>query len=535
MRLKWRLMLLFLAVGALVSVVFAVAAYQSLRLNMMEGADARLQTAAHAIKELVPPDYHEAITGPDSVDEDTFTQGMEQLSRYADSTGLAYVYTYMRFNDRVVTTASSATSQEWEQGTHDVFFQHYDTAPPEVYNAFADGEKRYLTYEDSYGAFRSIFLPVDTGDGRYFVIGADLDLEFLESELQQLMLLSAAIGTGVFLLTLLVAPLAARPLAKPLARLDALTNRLSTNSFQLSADDETMLGAIARRRDELGTVAGTQLAMVHRLQSFLQELEREVAKRERTEGELATARAIQLGMLPRMNLSPAVASRCELDARMIPAHEVGGDLYDYFMLDDHRILIVVGDVAGKGPGAALFMAITRTLIKAHARNSAIESPAKLIEVVNRELALDNPQELFITLMIGVLDIRNGDFVYADGGHDAPLILRANGGVEDVTKVAGTALGVLPDITYRDGHLHLAPGDMLILFTDGVTEARGPTEELFTRLRLQKSLGHHETGGITAKVVVGRILSALDDFSEGSEQADDITLLAISRRDETQTG
>ena len=160
MTLTRRLRLLFIALGAVVSTAFTIAAYESLRFALLAGADEQLQAAAYAVDESFSSDYHRAITGPDSVTPERFLAGMHQLSRYADRAGFSYVYTYMRFDGRVVTTASSATDTEWRTETHDVFFQHYATAPPEVYAAFEDGQTRFLTYKDSYGAFRSIFVPI---------------------------------------------------------------------------------------------------------------------------------------------------------------------------------------------------------------------------------------------------------------------------------------------------------------------------------------------------------------------------------------
>ncbi len=528
MKLKWRLMILLIFVGAFASVIFSVAAYQSLRHNMIYGADKRLETAAYAVAELFPPAYHRAIRDASSVDKAQFLSSIEQLSRYANRTGMAYVYTYMLFDGKVVTTATSATQEELADGTHDVFFQHYHTAPDEVYAAFADGLVRYLTYEDRYGEFRSIFLPMETGDGRYFVIGADLDLEYLQENLRMLLLVAIAIGSGVFMLTLLVALIGARPLVRPLVTLSDLTEHLMENSFQLPPTQENALRQIGRRRDEVGTLAKAQMEMVLRLRRFLEELEKEVAARERTESELAIARSIQLGMLPQKGLNASAAQQCELDARMIPAREVGGDFYDYFMLDEQRLFLAIGDVSGKGPGAALFMAVTRTLIKSHALSGGLTNPAALLNLVNNELVEDNPKNLFVTVIAGVLDLHSGVFTYADGGHDAPLIVRADGRIEDVCKEAGIALGVFPEFAYQETTLQLYPGDVLILFTDGVTEAMGPQEKMFSRNTLRQTLAHIEIDPVTAQITLNRILETLEQFCAGEDQSDDITLLAVNR-------
>ncbi|WP_006787640.1 PAS domain S-box protein [Thiorhodospira sibirica] len=216
MHIKRRLLISLLSIGALTALLFALAAHQSLRYSLIQGYDKQLQAAAQAMLELVPPGYHAQITGPDSVSPEKFLTGMHRLSRYADQAGFAYIYTYMLFDGRVVTTASSATENEWAKGTHDVFFQHYDTAPPEVYQSFADGQTRYLKYGDRYGEFRSIFLPVDLEDGRRYLIGVDIYLEDLERELRNLFVLSVGIGVSVFLLTGLPMLWATRTIIRPL-------------------------------------------------------------------------------------------------------------------------------------------------------------------------------------------------------------------------------------------------------------------------------------------------------------------------------
>jgi|GEM_PF-938125 len=525
-----RLRLLFLALGAVISIAFTIGAYQSLRFALLAGADEQLRAAAYAVDELFSDDYHRAISGPASVSPERFLEGMRRLSRYADRAGFAYVYTYMRVDGQVVTTATSATPEEWRDGTQDVFFNLYDTAPPEVDLSFDDGQTRFLSYTDGYGAFRSIFMPMDTGDGRRYLIGADLSLDSLHAELRELLWLSLAIGGGVFLLTLILSELGSRPLVRPLLDLTGLTSRLAESNFQIDHIDGQSLRTMSERRDEVGTLAQAQMEMLSRLQAFLVELEREVAKREHTEGELAVARAIQLGMLPQLGLDERARRRCHLEAEMIAAREVGGDLYDYFMLDERRLFIAIGDVAGKGPGAALFMAVTLTLIKAHAQHSGCESPAALLERVNDELERDNPQQLFVTMIAGVLDLDTGVLVYADAGHDAPLIVRAGGLIEDVEKLPGMALGVWPSFQFAEARLQLEPGDVLVFFTDGVTEAMDANEALFSRDRLKRTLAEIKSRPTNAQDALDSILAAVQEFAAGQEQADDITLLVVGRRE-----
>ncbi len=259
MQIKRRLLVSLFSIGALTALLFALAAHQSLRYSLIQGYDMQLRAAAYAMLELLPPGYHAQITGPDSVSPEKFLTGMHRLSRYADQAGFAYIYTYMLFDGRVVTTASSATQSEWAKGTHDVFFQHYDTAPPEVYQSFADGQTRYLKYGDRYGEFRSIFLPVDLEDGRRYLIGVDIYLKDLEAELRNLLVLSVGIGGGVFLLTGLPMLWATRAIIRPLEmeqRLQAIFDGLEALVYVCDLEKGRILLVNAYARQVFGDQEG---------------------------------------------------------------------------------------------------------------------------------------------------------------------------------------------------------------------------------------------------------------------------------------
>ena len=247
--------------------------------------------------------------------------------------------------------------------------------------------------------------------------------------------------------------------------------------------------------------------------------------KEAIEGELRVARDIQMGIVPR--IFPAFPDRPELElfAVLDSAKEVGGDFYDYYALDDDRIFLVIGDVSGKGVPASLVMAVTMTLFKAYARPE--RDPAAVAAKVNDKLAAGNDSGLFVTAFCAVLDVRTGEVRYANAGHNPPLVLRDGGtaaAVQYLPRGGGLVLGAMPDYPYRTGALTLAPGDSLVLYTDGVTEAMDTADALFGEERLLRACRGERHRG--PKYVVDSLFGAVRTFAGSAPQSDDITILAV---------
>jgi sigma-B regulation protein RsbU (phosphoserine phosphatase) len=256
----------------------------------------------------------------------------------------------------------------------------------------------------------------------------------------------------------------------------------------------------------------------------IHELRQAERNRERLlvmERDLATAAQIQRSFLPQPD--PALAGRPDVavHACMLPARAVGGDFYDYFLLDGRRLAVVVGDVAGKGVPAALFMAVTRTLLRAHAFRGL--DPAACLAAVNEELLRDCASMLFVTVFYGILDTGTGELDYSTGGHHLPFLLRGGGGVEAVNG-KGLLVGALPEAVYRSGRLRLAPGDVAFFFTDGVIEARDPGGRQFSRQALEAALGQCDRSD--PERIVEDVIAAVQRFAAGAPQWDDLTALAL---------
>ncbi len=293
-------------------------------------------------------------------------------------------------------------------------------------------------------------------------------------------------------------------------------------SLLLGQPFDTALAVIKAATVPMLTANAVGMAIfVFIMRNILEARETRRAK-EAIEGELRVARDIQMGIVPR--IFPAFPDRPEVElfAILDPAKEVGGDFYDYYALDADHIFLVIGDVAGKGVPASLVMAVTMTLFKAYARPD--RGPAEVAAKVNAKLAHDNDSGLFVTAFCAVLDLGTGTLRYANAGHNPPLVLRRDQITDFVPRVGGVVLGAIPEAIYRTGTLTLAPGEALVLYTDGVTEAMDINRALFGNERLLEVCRAYRN--CYPKAVVEGVFEAVRAYAGDAPQSDDITLLAV---------
>ncbi len=258
------------------------------------------------------------------------------------------------------------------------------------------------------------------------------------------------------------------------------------------------------------------------LQESFDNLRRTTTAKERMESELNIGRDIQMSMLPLE--FPAFPHRTDFTvfATLEPAREVGGDFYDFFLLDEDRFCFCVGDVSGKGVPAALFMAVTKTLIKSRATNDF--SPASILTHVNDEISANNDSAMFVTLWLGILDVTSGTLEYTNAGHNPPYLLRHTGEVVRLAERHGPVIGAVDGLVYSEGSGQLERGDVVFVYTDGVTEAMDPDGQLYEEDRLVEVLQSSDIDSVESLVH-----ASTDDvwrFQADAEQADDVTVLAV---------
>jgi len=246
------------------------------------------------------------------------------------------------------------------------------------------------------------------------------------------------------------------------------------------------------------------------------------SQKDRMEEELNIGRDIQMSMLPLE--FPAFPDRTEFSVQALlkPAREVGGDFYDFFFINQDEICLVVGDVSGKGVPAALFMAVTKTMIKTRAMDDP--SPASIVTRVNDEMSADNPSSMFVTLFVAICNVRAGVCRYTNAGHNPPYIKRNSGELECLDQRHGPIIGAIEGLAYKESQASLSQSDQLLIFTDGVTEAMDTEGSLYSENRLEELLNSSRFN--TAETLVSDTLISVETFATGTEQADDITILAF---------
>jgi len=261
-----------------------------------------------------------------------------------------------------------------------------------------------------------------------------------------------------------------------------------------------------------------QIDYVHRSQQ-------EHSQLESLKSDLAIASEIQQAILPRVFPPfPEEASKMDIAASMTPAKDVGGDFYDFFRIDDDHIGFLIADVSGKGIPAAIFMAVSRTLIRATGISGV--SPSECMNYSNRLLAEDSVDCMFVTVFYGIYDLNSGEIVYCNAGHNPPYRIRQDGSAEALPMAQDPMLGAITGITFHEGRLQLEKGEKLVLFTDGVTEAMNTTFEEYGEARLEAALSGQAQPSCQATIEA--VKGNVAEFVGEAEQSDDITILALKR-------
>jgi sigma-B regulation protein RsbU (phosphoserine phosphatase) len=327
--------------------------------------------------------------------------------------------------------------------------------------------------------------------------------------------------TGILLLAIAVVYIA-RSITKPLRAMAQATQGIGAGNLDIDLPAVTS-------GDEVGKLTEAFGYMKASLKAYIEQLTEATALKERMESELKVAHDIQMSILPKM--FPAFPDRTEFDIYAIikPAKEVGGDFYDFFQIDHEHLCFVIADVSGKGIPASLFMAVTKTLIKAKAAVGL--TPDRIITRVNEELCVGNDANMFVTIFCAILDVRTGEVEYTNGGHNPPLVIRKSGEVSVLKSTGGIVVGVIDDARYTADILTLEPGDSIYLYTDGVNEAMNENGELFSDKRLEQEIIKLKEKSI--KEIIDGIMGEIEIFVQGTPQSDDITMMVIQYRGNTK--
>jgi sigma-B regulation protein RsbU (phosphoserine phosphatase) len=372
------------------------------------------------------------------------------------------------------------------------------------YQAYISGKKSWMYYAavPATGWSLGVVFPED-------------ELFASVTELARKVVLVSLVG---FALLLVVIAFIARTIIKPVRYLATTTEEIAHGNLDIELPEPTS-------NDEIAALTHSFIEMKSALKNYIANLAETAAAKERIESELKIARAIQMSFLPKRFPPFPQKNAFEIFADLEPAKEIGGDFYDFFLLDEEQLFFTIGDVSGKGIPAALFMAVTKTLIKGVAGSNAELS--EVVRRVNLELCLDNEAMMFATVFCGILNFSSGQLRYTNAGHLPPLLVRFPNDPQWLPMHHGIALGVDEEASYQTQTAMLQPGDSIVLYTDGVTEAMNGAYQLYSSERLLATVRVNNMN--SSEGCVHDIFNSVRTFASGMPQSDDITVLALALR------
>ena len=361
-------------------------------------------------------------------------------------------------------------------------------------------------------------------DGEFLgYIGIDISMDDVVADRMNFLYRTMIIVIGITLVFAVVYILILnKTMVSPIKRMAGAAKDYINSKTDAGVESSSISQLQIKTGDEIEQLCVSLKTMEHDINAHIENLRTMTAENERIGAELDIAKHIQASMLP--CIFPAFPDRNEIDiyATMEPAKEVGGDFYDFFMVDQTHLAIVIADVSGKGVPAALFMVIGKTLIKDHTTPDC--DLGKVFTEVNRLLCESNSEELFITAFEGVLDLVTGEFVYVNAGHEMPFISKAGGDFEVYKIRAAFVLAGMEGMKYRAGSMMLEPGDKIFQYTDGVTEATDVKNQLYGMERLGAILNKNKTA--TPGQILPAVKKDIDEFVGEAPQFDDITMLCL---------
>lgn len=387
-----------------------------------------------------------------------------------------------------------------------------------------------VQWDESYGWQMTVMTPVLHADGTMAgYVMADISMNTVMDTRQTYLLSVAGLLAGLTVAFILLSTVfVRRHVSAPIRQLTEATGAfIQNNTEELAADAAVVNVPDIRTHDEVQQLSEAFRRMEEDVISYLRHFREATAEKERIGAELNVATQIQADMLPR--IFPAFPDRKEFDiyATMTPAKEVGGDFYDFFLVDEDHLALVIADVSGKGVPAALFMVIAKTLLKNAAQTGL--SPAAVLEKVNDQLCENNEAEMFVTVWLGIYEISTGHLTAANAGHEYPALCRGSGEFELLHDRHGFVLAGMEGSRFREYELTLEPGDALFVYTDGVAEATDSSNTLYGTDRMLSAL--NKAPHASPQSLLHMVETDIGRFVGDAPQFDDITMLTLRRSEE----
>lgn len=375
-------------------------------------------------------------------------------------------------------------------------------------------DKPAITYFTGKYVLTGMSIVTDNGES-VAVIGVEVALPTLEQDLKDFTIQIMFIDMIVLLVIIAIAVILLLVLiVRPIRTVAAEAERFVSDNANISEK----LGKI-KTHDEIQGLSQSLLSLEHGVRDYISDITRINAEKERVSAELNVAAKMQADMLPKKFPE---RDDIEIFATMAPAKEMGGDFYDFFMIDDDHIALVIADVSGKGVPAAMFMIVTRTLMKLRTMRTGY--PSKMLHDVNNTLCVDNPSGLFVTAWLGILTLSTGELISANAGHEYPAIMHENGSYEFLAGENMPPLAADEDLEYVDETITLRKGDRLFLYTDGVPEAKSADGSRFGENRMLEILNREKS--CTPEELLKTMKREIDGFTGESDPFDDVTMMSV---------
>ena len=373
---------------------------------------------------------------------------------------------------------------------------------------------------NEFGHVYTYCMPLTIDGIKVGLLCAEISVDLVNSEILSSVLRQVGVSLFVLAISTLILYLFIRK--KILKRITGLEKEVKVYSKQKDPAISEEILANRGTNDEIGALAEEFSAMITELDDYMINLQTVTAEKERIGAELSVATQIQTDILPKVFPPFIGRNDFEIFASMSPAKEVGGDFFDFFLVDDTHLGLVIADVSGKGVPAALFMVIAKTLIKN--RMLSGDTPAQALVNVNNQLCEGNDTGFFVTVWAALLNTETGDALEANAGHECPAVCRKDGSYELIRTKHSPAVATISDIRYRETAFHLDPGDHIFVYTDGVTEATNKNDELFGEKRLVEALNKHKNKNVYD--LLPSVREEIDAFVADAPQFDDITMLTL---------
>ncbi len=452
--------------------------------------------------------------------DDEYEGMLSILKKITNQNDIEYLYIEVIRGDKAI-----AIMDADEENPMD-FREEFDVSEGADTSKLEDGIPAFISNEEGVGWMCSVFQPIKDSDGNTVaLVGADLSMNQVMGERHQFLnIVLIVILIAAFISTISMVLYTRNMVTRPIKRLaEATRNFISDKQKNEEKQKESPIEKLQiLSNDEIGELTNSVKIMEKEIHTYIDNLTTITAEKERISAELNVATQIQADMLP--SIFPPFPEYTEFDlyATMNPAKEVGGDFYDFFMADEDHLVMVMADVSGKGVPAALFMVITKTLLKNCAQNNS--SPKTILETVNNQLCENNEADMFVTVWLGILEISTGKLVAANAGHEYPVVKRAGKDFELIKDKHGFVLAGMEDFVYSEYELNIEEGDMLFLYTDGIPEATNSENVQFGNERMLESLNSHKDCDV--KELLVEVKKDIESFVGDAPQFDDITMLGM---------